>query len=217
MRKDEMIKRPFLHNQFLFSIGERLNVLNESTEDTVIVSGVPRSGTTWLAEMIAVQPGYKLLSEPLFLHGPGGRDGLGLEWRTYMEPNESNAEIEGWIRKALTGRIPGDYVLTSRSLLGRAAEFLTDRKNVVKFVRASRMLGWIDNTFDVRGIILLLRHPCAVVASQLRYDEDWRDSTPPDADNVRSGYGGHLPDSFLDSYREALEGVETREEYLAAM
>ena len=89
-----MIKSPFLHNQFLFSIGERFNALNESVEDTVIVSGVPRSGTTWLSEMVAEQPEYKLLSEPLFLRGPGERDKIGLEWRMYMEPNEDDGEVE---------------------------------------------------------------------------------------------------------------------------
>lgn len=160
-----MIKRPFLHNQFLFSIGEYFNIFNEAVEDTVIVSGVPRSGTTWLSEMVAEQPGYKLLSEPLFLRGPGERDKIGLEWRTYIEADETNEEVEEWLRKSLSGRIPGDYVLTSQNLPGRVVEFLSSQKKVVKFVRASRMLGWIDSTFDVRGIILLLRHPCAVVAS----------------------------------------------------
>ncbi|MCS4191513.1 hypothetical protein GGP51_003009 [Salinibacter ruber] len=212
-----MIKRRFLHNQFLFSIGERLNLLNESVENTVIVSGVPRSGTTWLSEMIAEEPGYKLLSEPLFLRGAGERGEIGLEWRTHIEPNENDEDVEGWLRRALSGRIPGDYVLTSRSLPGRAIEFFLNQKNVVKFVRASRMLGWIDNTFDVRGIILLLRHPCAVVASQIHYDEDWKNSSPPDTDNLRRGYGGYLPDSFLNSCRDALSEIETREEYLAAM
>jgi hypothetical protein len=214
---EKMVKRPFLHNQFLFSVAERLNLLNESIEDTVIVSGVPRSGTTWLGEMLAEQPGYKLLSEPLFLRGPGNRDDIGLDWRTYIAPDEKNNEVEEWLRKALSGRIPGDYVLSSRSILGRAVEFLTDRKNVVKFVRASRMLGWIDNTFDVRGIVLIVRHPCAVVASQIRYDEDWKNSSPPAIGNLRRGFGGYLPDSFLYSYQDALKGVENKEEYLAAM
>ena len=79
------------------------------------------------------------------------------------------------------------------------------------------MLGWIDNTFDVRGIILLLRYPCAVVASQIRYDEDWETSSPPDTDNLRRGYGGYLPGSLLDSYYDVFSGIETRKEYLGAM
>lgn len=39
---------------------------------------------------------------------------------------------------------------------------------LAKFIRANRLLPWIANNFRVRKIYLILRHPCAVVESQLR-------------------------------------------------
>ncbi len=212
-----MLKRPFLMNQKVFSFAEGVGLLDESVDETVIVSGVPRSGTTWLSEMLVKQPGYKLLSEPLYLRGPVKHQDLNLEWRTHIHPEEEREDVEKYIRRALSGRIPGHYLLTSTTLLGRVIEFFRSQKNIVKFVRASRMLGWILNKFEVRGIVLLLRHPCAVVASQIQYDEDWRDSTPPNSSDIREGFGGRLPDRFINRYEKILCSLSSREEYLAAM
>jgi len=39
---------------------------------------------------------------------------------------------------------------------------------VVKFVRANMLLRWMVDTFGLERCILLMRHPCAVVASQLQ-------------------------------------------------
>ena len=37
----------------------------------------------------------------------------------------------------------------------------------VKFIRANRILPWIANNFQVKGIFFIIRHPCATIASQL--------------------------------------------------
>jgi len=40
---------------------------------------------------------------------------------------------------------------------------------LVKFIRANRLIPWIDHNFHLRSIFLIIRHPCASIASQLRY------------------------------------------------
>ena len=41
-----------------------------AVRDAVVVAGSPRSGTTWLAEILAAMPQYKLIDEPLHLNLP---------------------------------------------------------------------------------------------------------------------------------------------------
>jgi hypothetical protein len=47
----------------------------------------------------------------------------------------------------------------------------------VKFVDANFMLGWLAANFPIRPPVLLVRHPCAVIASQLR--RGWSNPHPP--------------------------------------
>jgi hypothetical protein len=41
-------------------------------------------------------------------------------------------------------------------------------KILVKFIRANRLLPWIVTKFEVRSTFLILRHPCATIASQIK-------------------------------------------------
>jgi hypothetical protein len=45
---------------------------------------------------------------------------------------------------------------------------LLGNKLVVKFVRFNRLLPWVVKRFQLRNIILIIRHPCAVISSQLK-------------------------------------------------
>lgn len=56
------------------------------------------------------------------------------------------------------------YRLTIENILKR----LFAKKPLVKFIRANRLLPWIANNFQVKGIYLIIRHPCATIASQLK-------------------------------------------------
>jgi Sulfotransferase family len=67
-------------------------------------------------------------------------------------------------------------------LTGRLRDPWTDRFNgrivarrrLIKDIRANLLLGWMRAHFPGMPIILLLRHPCAVVASRL--DLGWKDN-----------------------------------------
>jgi hypothetical protein len=95
-----------------------------------------------------------------------------------------------------------DWIIREAGLLAA----IRARLVIVKSVRAGRMLPWICRNFPLRAPIVLIRHPCAVVASQLRspaWANPSRPETPP----------------FLDGF-PAFDGVlgkiQTKEEMLAA-
>ena len=47
------------------------------------------------------------------------------------------------------------------------ADLFLSKAFVIKCIRANRLLPWIIKHFQLKGIIYLIRHPCAVISSQL--------------------------------------------------
>jgi hypothetical protein len=135
--------------------------------DTVVVAGTPRSGTTWLMELLGLMSGYRTLFEPLHRNWFPEASDAGFSPRDYINPNALASQKEEYLRKVFEGRVASKvphYSLNPMTIIHRC---LSD-KLIVKFVRANRLVPWIAERFAVRGIIVLLRHPCAVVESQLR-------------------------------------------------
>ncbi len=138
------------------------------------MAGSGRSGTTWLGLVLAAPRGSALLYEPFH------------SWYAQFPPDltpqisdasdryyfRTDAEIPSW--KRYIEHILGGSGFTRRTLFaGRQAHdrphalwrALTGKRLVVKEIRSNLMLGWLARTFDLR-IVLLVRHPCATVASQ---------------------------------------------------
>lgn len=86
----------------------------------------------------------------------------------------------------------------------------------MKLVQGNRILQWLAKTFEVRGIVLLIRHPCAVVASMQRYG-NWAYVTPtPDTPSLASIANG-LPDDFVADIRNRLPAPLTSKEDMLAL
>ena len=152
-------------------------------EDTIVVSGSPRSGTTWLAEIFRELPSYKLINEPLRLStNPRARE-AGFKWRTHVAPGEKRPELQSHLEDVLRGRVElgPAWHLRESNLLGKLQEYLVRRKLVVKFCRAGRMLHWMADRVPSRGIVVIIRHPCAVIASMLNMGDNWK---PQDVEDL---------------------------------
>ncbi len=111
-------------------------------------------------------------------------------------------EGEKFLKRVFEGRIVNEW--TAREITFQQA--FKSQRLVVKFVRANRLLPWICNKFAIPSPILLLRHPCAVISSQLNYG--WKNANRPD-----------IP-LFLKEYprfQTALSETEGDVEFLAAL
>jgi len=189
-------------------------------EDTIVVSGSPRSGTTWLAELFRELPGYKMLNEPLSLNSSVPAQSVEkLEWRTHLPLKKEDPEIKNLLHRALTGRIgvPHMWRFRAPTAVGRLTETIGNRNLVVKLIRAGRMLPWFSARFPVRALVSIFRHPCAVVASQMSYQSGWRNAEPPKQEEIRGGFFGTLPDTILERFGEVLSDIDTTAGYLAAV
>jgi hypothetical protein len=132
---------------------------------SVFLAGSGRSGTTWLSEIINHRRGYRYVFEPF---NPREVTPFGhFRTKQYLRPDDRREEFLGPARLALTGRLRDPW--TDR-FNGR----IVARRRLIKDIRANLLLGWMRAHFPGMPIILLLRHPCAVVASRL--DLGWKDN-----------------------------------------
>jgi hypothetical protein len=86
--------------------------------------------------------------------------------KQYLRPDDRREEYLGPARTILTGGLRSFWT-------DRFNEKLVARRRLIKDIRANLLLGWMRANFPGMPIVLLLRHPCAVVASRLALG--WRD------------------------------------------
>ena len=147
--------------------------------NSVALVATGRGGSTWLAELVTQLPNRVLLWEPLHLGNNPAIARHGLGWNPYLPVGSEHPEFETYLRKLLTGNALNTRTLTSLNFDLRA--LLAPRGFVVKFVQAHGIMPWFSRLFPV-PIVGMIRHPCAVVASQLKHGKSWRNLTKENID-----------------------------------
>ena len=146
----------------------RLRSRSYDIERTIILSCTGRGGSTWLAQIIQSVPGHQILWEQLHWKSNPAAEAIGLGRPTYLPRHEDHPEVAHLIKQILSGRQLAHGINTRRYFSVRDLLFL--RAYVAKFVTANLLLPWIVDRFHPR-CIHLLRHPCAVVSSQMIHGE----------------------------------------------
>lgn len=169
--------------------------------DALVLTGTPRSGTTWLAQVLSEIPHSSVLFEPLHPGEVLDAKQAGFSEAKYVRPDATWEEGERFLARVFQGRVLNKW--TTREI-GLRKLFAT-RFLIVKLVRANRLLSWLSENAAVRSPAMIIRHPCAVVASQLR--GSWADRPRPEAPEFLADY---------PAFRAVLARIHTPEEYLAA-
>jgi hypothetical protein len=133
--------------------------------DAVFLAGSGRSGTTWLAEVINHKGGYRYVFEPFNPARVGAFEQF--KSKQYLRPDDAREAFLGPARLALSGALRDPW--TDRF----NAKFVA-RRRLIKDIRANLLLGWMRANFPGMPVVLLLRHPCAVVTSRLALG--WKDN-----------------------------------------
>src|SRR5918995_2655527 len=140
---------------------------NGDAGQSIMVAGTARSGTTWLAEIIASQMASRIMFEPF--HSRLVPAFSGFHYFHYMRPEEQNDELLTYCRRVFTGTIRHRWI-------DREVEHLFPTHRIIKEIRANLFLKWARIRFPQVPLVLILRHPCAVVSSRMQLgwatDED---------------------------------------------
>ncbi|HDY90380.1 MAG TPA: hypothetical protein ENH82_19955, partial [bacterium] len=159
----------------------------------IIIAGSGRSGTTWVQDVLAIANDRDTVFEPL--HPAGAKKARPFSYK-YHDPSEKVDDLYRFINTALKGEMRTLWAVyrirpdkfnpikhKPKYVIAHFRKFLThlrkyklpsgQRALVVKFIRANLLLPWMSQNFN-SPMVLLLRHPCAVIASRLSIpDRDW--------------------------------------------
>lgn len=164
---------------------------------SIMVAGAARSGTTWLAELIASQVSGRIMFEPFH---PRQVDAYRrFSYFQYMRPDEQDQELWRYCHRVFTGDIRNQWI-------DHRATRIFPQYRVVKDIRANLFLRWLNLSFPEVPMLFIMRHPCAVVSSRLQLGW-WTDQ---DIAPILSQE--KLIDDFLADKMEIISRARTDEE-----
>ena len=140
------------------------NVHRSDDGADVFLFSTPRSGSTWLMELIWSQPGFKPVNEPLNLRNPYVRRHLGINRWQDLYTGGAEPALEHYIR----GFQEWKHLFLNSSPLHRYYRSRTSRL-VFKVIHGGEdRIPWFRDRFG-GNIVLLVRHPIAVSLSREIY------------------------------------------------
>lgn len=146
-----MISKPFITST---NLTEKANV----SADTVVLASMGRSGSTFLANIINCENKYRILFEPFFSEKVS--EAIDFVYPLYLRPDVDDHKYLAPAQMILGGYIHSPWI-DKECGSGYPDQLL------IKDIRINLFLKWLHNKFHQPKIILLLRHPCAVVQSWL--------------------------------------------------
>jgi hypothetical protein len=178
----------------------------------VVVAGLPRSGTSWVAKALSFAPGYSYFREPdnadhvrgaerrfRWLYLPAGRDDEG--YRRQLERALAGHVRDPDVMVESPGPILGHLPAGVRRRLGTLAPALyaTRPGVLVKLVHSNLALEWLTAARPDARIVPVLRHPCGTYGSWAR--QGWTPEPARLLDDER------LVEEHLDPYVDVIRGA----------
>lgn len=125
----------------------------------ILVAGMGRSGTTWIANLINCDGSYRVLFEPF--HPEQVEAARKFQIMQYMSPEADDVELESAASAIIRGAIRGEWI-------DRDNRRLFYRRRIVKDIRCNLMLGWLRKVAGEVPVVLTLRHPLQIASSWAR-------------------------------------------------
>jgi len=149
-RNEIKIKGFYYFKQFMTFV---FNTHKLGNKDILILSS-PRSGSTWLMDILYGEEGMKYINEPLSKTILDYMKYMDIETRwNYLTLTEEEKEL---FNKYFSTDIPIGY-FAPINIFKEDFNFKTNRR-VIKLIRANGLINWFKTNLDIE-IIYLIRHP----------------------------------------------------------
>ncbi len=157
-------------------------IASEPGDGPILVTGGPRSGTTWVGRMLALAPGVDYLHEPFNPHMPAGYAGGVFDRHLVYVCAENEAAYRPALERTLAFhyhlgaavravQTPRDVARIARDEVRLTRARLRHGRPLVKDPIAFFSAEWLADTFGM-DVVALVRHPAGFVASFKRLG--WR-------------------------------------------
>lgn len=139
-----------------------LQCVPSDASQVVLLVGSARSGTTWISQVLGAIRRSAVIFEPLNHEQVADLRNVGCTAASWMEMSLPEPQRDV-VEQALRGRLLRPWSLRETSV----GEVLVSKCRIVKEIRVNRHLPWLLDRNDYRAVIFAIRHPLAVVESQL--------------------------------------------------
>ncbi|UXP32947.1 sulfotransferase domain-containing protein [Reichenbachiella agarivorans] len=176
-------------------------------ENSILIFSDPRGGSTWLAELLNHIPNSIIYWEPLAPNHNKYIRKINFGWRQHIPENANWQKANNAFDKILQLNPLNEWT-TKRF---NVSNYVDCKIPIIKFCRGNHLIHWLCNQYQFKyKPIVLLRHPFAVVASQLKqggWDYTFDGFTIPNMSHN---------DTYLKN-KEFLESLQSKEESLVAI
>ncbi len=135
----------------------------ERYKKVVFLSGMGRSGTTWISNIINFKNDYRMMFEPFFPKRVKGVSNF--NYIQFIDSDDQNASkysnLKRGASKILSGEVSGEWV--DQINRNQDSDLL-----LIKSVRANLMLKWLKSIQPEMKLVLTMRNPLAVAASWVK-------------------------------------------------
>lgn len=151
-------------NQLKSAIKHNSTFHKPGNDKNIFLFSMPRSGTTWLMEIIATQPGFKLVNEPFNIRKDVVKENLHLtEWESLMDIGNL-PQIASYIQHFIEGR-DSDLRFFRQTPFTDLWRLKTNRIIFKLLFVGEGNIEWFADTFNGE-IVYLVRHPIPVSLSR---------------------------------------------------
>jgi hypothetical protein len=145
---------------------------------TIIITGMPRSGTSWLGQIINSVPGVLFRTEPLFSY----------RFKDQLDVDSSCAKINDFIGSLVD--LDDDFILQKQNhAAGFYPEFRKDSTVALAFktTRHHELIESYLSCVDDIHVIAIVRHPCGSINSWFKSYREFAKKNCNQADDWRTG------------------------------
>jgi len=141
------------------------NSLEDNAQKPIFITGIHRSGTSWIGDIISLADNVMYWREPF---NPSVVKSMCQQY-LYLSSAMENQFYDNFTKKIFEGKYTGslfDYTKPSQWFGVR------DRRHLIKDPTAAFMLEWIMNRYDL-NVVVVARHPAGFISSILKLNWDF--------------------------------------------